>query len=89
MHASGAGHRTPRAGKDEALGDTAPDIRDALNGGRNAEALDLARQAMLADPRSAELAYLGALASARMGATGEAERWLGPNLGYEPARNPG
>lgn len=51
-------------------------IREALNAGLNTEALDLARQAMVDSPQSAELHYLGALASARMGAISEAERWL-------------
>jgi hypothetical protein len=51
-------------------------IREALDAGLNTEALDLARQAAAGDPHSPEVGYLGALASARMGATGEAERWL-------------
>ncbi len=52
-------------------------IREALDGGRNTEALDLARSAAAGAPPSAEIRYLGALASARMAAIGEAEQWLG------------
>jgi len=52
-------------------------IREALDAGLNTEALDLARKAVFASPDAAEPRYLGALACARMGATGEAERWLG------------
>ena len=53
-------------------------IRDALVAGVNTEALDLARQAIDADPAAPEYAYLGALACVRMGAIGDAERWLRP-----------
>lgn len=58
------------------MSDVAAKIREVLDGGRNTEALDLARQGAPGDPRNAEIRYLGALASARMGATGEAELWL-------------
>jgi len=58
------------------LSDMVSKIREALDAGLNMDALDLARRAASGDPHSPELHYLGALASARMGATGEAERWL-------------
>ncbi len=58
------------------MSNTASKIREALDGGLNTEALDLARKVAVGDPHSAELHYLGALASARMGAIGEAEQWL-------------
>lgn len=58
------------------MNDMVSKIREALDAGLNTEALDLARQAAAGDPHSPEVGYLGALASARMGATGEAERWL-------------
>jgi hypothetical protein len=58
------------------LSDAATAIREALNAGLNAQALDLARAAIGDDADSAEVRYLGALASARMGAVGEAEKWL-------------
>jgi class 3 adenylate cyclase len=52
-------------------------IREALDAGRNTEALDLARGTVAAGPLPAEVRYLGALASARMGAIADAEQWLG------------
>ena len=52
-------------------------IRDALVAGLNTEALDLTRSAVFHDDHSVELHYLGALASARIGAIDEAETWLG------------
>jgi class 3 adenylate cyclase/tetratricopeptide (TPR) repeat protein len=58
------------------LSDVAATIREALNAGLNAQALDLARAAIVDNANSAEIRYLGALASARMGAIGEAEKWL-------------
>jgi class 3 adenylate cyclase/tetratricopeptide (TPR) repeat protein len=51
-------------------------IRAALKAGLNAQALDLARSATADGTDTAEIHYLGALASARMGAIGEAEKWL-------------
>jgi len=70
------------------LSDVAATIREALNAGLNAQALDLARAAIADDPGAAEIRYLGALASARMGAIGEAEKWLGEidreSLGNSP-----
>lgn len=51
-------------------------IREALHAGLNTEALDLARKARPDRSNAAEIHYLGALACARMGATGEAEKWL-------------
>jgi hypothetical protein len=51
-------------------------IREALDAGLNLQALDLARSARFGHAGSAEISYLGALASARMGAIDEAERWL-------------
>jgi tetratricopeptide (TPR) repeat protein len=58
------------------LSDAATVIREALNAGLNAQALDLARSAA-ADPGNPdEVLYLGALASARMGAIDEAEKAL-------------
>ena len=50
--------------------------RGALDRGLNPQALDLARGAIRDGAESAEIRYLGALASARMGAIGEAEKWL-------------
>jgi class 3 adenylate cyclase/tetratricopeptide (TPR) repeat protein len=58
------------------LSDAISTIREALNAGLNAQALDLARSAVVDPPDSAEIRYLGALASARMGAIAEADRWL-------------
>jgi class 3 adenylate cyclase/tetratricopeptide (TPR) repeat protein len=58
------------------LSNIAPEIRAALNAGLNAQALDLARGALVDGAKPAEVLYLGALASARMGAIGEAEQWL-------------
>jgi len=58
------------------LSDAATTIREALNAGINAQALDLARAAIGDDADSAEIRYLGALASARMGAIAEADKWL-------------
>ena len=58
------------------MSDAATTIREALNAGLNAQALDLARGAIVDNANSAEIRYLGALASARMGAIGEAEKWL-------------
>ncbi len=51
-------------------------IREALDAGLNVQALDLARTAKSDAPYSAEVQYLAALASARMGAIDEAERLL-------------
>ena len=51
-------------------------IRATLNAGLNAQAFDLARGATSESTHTAEIQYLGALASARMGAIGEAEKWL-------------
>ena len=48
--------------------DIAATIREALDTGLNLQALDLARSASSGDAKSAEIPYLGALASARMGA---------------------
>lgn len=58
------------------MSDAASAIREALNAGLNAQALDLARAAKSGPADSAEIRYLGALASARMGAIAEAEKWL-------------
>lgn len=60
------------------MSDSIPAIREALTAGLNATALDLARGALTtADPVAApELHYVAALASARMGAITEAEKWL-------------
>src|SRR5664279_2306008 len=60
------------------MSDSIPAIREALTAGLNATALDLARSALTtADPVAApELHYVAALASARMGAVAEAEKWL-------------
>jgi adenylate cyclase len=58
------------------LSDAAATIREALDAGLNAQALDLARAAPKDATDAAEILYLGALASARMGAIGEAEKWL-------------
>ena len=58
------------------MSDTAATIREALDAGLNAQALDVARGAMAESAPAAEIRYLGALASARLGATGEAEKWL-------------
>ncbi|MEP7182532.1 MAG: TRAFs-binding domain-containing protein, partial [Betaproteobacteria bacterium] len=51
-------------------------IRAALDAALNVDALDLARKAAVERPDEAEVRYLGALASARLGALAEAERWL-------------
>ncbi len=51
-------------------------IRAALDAGLNPQALDLARAALVVHPDSEEFIYLGALASARMNAMGEAQAWL-------------
>ncbi len=53
-------------------------VREALDAGLNAEALDLARKAVFDNPGTAEPRYLGALACARLGAIDEAGRWLAP-----------
>jgi tetratricopeptide (TPR) repeat protein len=58
------------------LSDIASGIREALNAGLNAQALDLARGATIDVANADEIRYLGALASARMGAIDEAEKWL-------------
>ena len=58
------------------MSEFASEIRAALNAGLNAQALDLARAAIVDDANSAEIRYLGALASARMDAIGESEKWL-------------
>jgi class 3 adenylate cyclase len=51
-------------------------IREALNAGLNVQALDLARAAAAVDVTDPEIDYLAALASARLGALDEAEKWL-------------
>jgi len=51
-------------------------IREALHAGLNTEALDLIRKAAVGREDATEIHYLGALACARMGAIGEAEKWL-------------
>ena len=56
--------------------DTASTIRDALDAGLNLQALDLAHDAKIGRADTAEIRYLAALASARMGAVDEAERTL-------------
>jgi class 3 adenylate cyclase/tetratricopeptide (TPR) repeat protein len=58
------------------LSDAASTIREALDAGLNAQALDLVRSALADDAKSAEFRYLAALASARLGAIGEAEKSL-------------
>jgi adenylate cyclase len=58
------------------LSDIAITIREALDAGLNVQALDLVRGASGDAARADEIDYLGALASARMGAIGEAEKWL-------------
>jgi len=58
------------------LSESATAIREALNAGLNAQALDLARGAAAADAADPEIDYLAALASARLGALGEAEKRL-------------
>ncbi len=61
---------------DQRLDDVVAAIREALNTGLNLQALDLARGATFDQANSAELHYLRALASARMGAIDEAEKVL-------------
>jgi class 3 adenylate cyclase len=63
---------------DENAGQEAASIRRALGDGLNAMALDNVRHATQAhgDREPAEILYLGALASVRMGATDEAQGWL-------------
>ncbi len=58
------------------MSDITPKIRETLHAGLNTEALDLARKARPDGSNEAEIQYLGALACARMGAVGEAEKWL-------------
>jgi tetratricopeptide (TPR) repeat protein len=58
------------------LNDIAATIREALDAGLNTQALDLARASGVDGERAAEIDYLAALASVRMGATREAEQWL-------------
>ena len=58
------------------MSDGASTIRAALDAGLNAQALDLARSATADAATAPEIHYLGALTSARMGAIGEAEKWL-------------
>jgi len=58
------------------LSDAATAIREALNAGLNAHALDLARSAAAGEAAAPEIDYLAALASARLGALGEAEKRL-------------
>jgi len=58
------------------LSDAASTIREALNAGLNAQALDLARGAAAGNVADPEIDYLAALASARLGAVAEAERRL-------------
>ena len=55
------------------MSDAATAIREALNAGLNAHALDLARSAAAGEAAAPEIDYLAALASARLGALGEAE----------------
>lgn len=56
---------------------TAEAVRKAITESRNAEALDLARDAIAAeaDAINPEMYYLAGLASARMGAFGQAQQW--------------
>src|ERR1700704_4909470 len=68
--------RRPLGRERAALSNIASQIRKALDAGLNTEALDRVRVATIESPDSAELRYLGALASARMGATADAERLL-------------
>ena len=68
------------------LSEIASEIREALNAGLNAQALDLARGATIDAANTDEIRYLGALASARMGAIGEAEKWLA-QVDREPLRD--
>jgi imidazolonepropionase-like amidohydrolase len=58
------------------LSDTVTEIREAIDAGLNTQALDLARAAAADGAATAEIAYLAALASARMGAVDEAEKRL-------------
>jgi hypothetical protein len=58
------------------LSDAGTAIREALNAGLNAQALDLARGAAAGNIADPEIDYLAALASARLGALGEAEKRL-------------
>ncbi len=58
------------------MSDAAATIREALDAGLNVQALDLARGAMADGANDSEIHYLGALASVRMAAIGEAEKWL-------------
>ena len=58
------------------MSDAASTIREALNAGLNAQALDLARGAAAGNVADPEIDYLAALASARLGAVAEAERRL-------------
>jgi class 3 adenylate cyclase/tetratricopeptide (TPR) repeat protein len=58
------------------LSDAASGIREALNAGLNLQALDLARDAKTGPADTAEIRYLAALASVRIGAIDEAERLL-------------
>ena len=58
------------------MSDAATAIREALNAGLNAQALDLARSAAAGDAADPEIDHLAALASARLGALGEAEKRL-------------
>ncbi len=70
------------------MSDIASTIREALNAGLNAQALDFVQSAPAEQDRAAEIRYLGALASARMGAIDEAEKWLAQidreSLGVSP-----
>ncbi len=68
------------ANRGTTLSDTATTIREALDAGLNAQALDLARDATAESAPAAEIRYLGALASARLGAIGEAEKWLAKSI---------
>ena len=58
------------------MSETATAIREALDAGLNAQALDLAHGAAAANAADPEIDYLAALASARMGAIAEAEKSL-------------
>jgi class 3 adenylate cyclase/tetratricopeptide (TPR) repeat protein len=58
------------------LSDAATAIREALDAGLNAQALDLARSAAADGAADPEIDFLAALASARLGAIGEAEKRL-------------
>ena len=70
------------------MSELATPVRAALNAGLNVQALDLARGADVEAnaPQAAEIAYLGALACARMDAIDEAEKWLA-RIDRDPLRD--